>query len=297
MVRFKGKDQIEGGYQHYTEANYGSSPGGAVTVLHRIGYLTEVTPQYDPELMRDYVLRDSAIPAPIAILRKRENVKLRLKWQQGTLGDYAQKSMLTDKENWFLETKIYRSPGGAGYEYYLYWTGVKWDVLTVKCSVGEPIEWIADCIGKLYDTKLTTIHSYGAAPGDPWEWKDAYLEISANDANWTVIPDVTDWEIRINNRLKQNFVFNNSGSKQLVSLEEMEIEGDGRFTMNLQDDTYISYLLDQTEPLYVRLTLPDSKWIKLNKVKFSVVEPVLKPEDLIACRVTCIARWVTNGFT
>ena len=33
-----------------------------------------------------------------------------------------------------------------------------------------------------------------------------------------------------------------------------------------------------------------------NKGKFALVEPVLKPEDLIACRVQFEGRWHTHSF-
>jgi len=195
-------------------------------------------------------------------------------------------------DNFFAEAKIYKD---ASNKVYVYWSGLKADVLSVRCSIGEPITWTVELIGYLLDTKDTTIHSYGAAPGDPWEWSDSYVEISPNDSDWSTIPDVQDWEFRIDNKLKPNFAFNDTGSKQLVTLEEMEQLVSARFTMNFPDDTYLTYLLDQTE-LYLRLTLPDSKWLKLNKGKFRLVEPVVKPEDLIACRLEFEGRWLTHAF-
>ena len=290
MVRYRGKDQIEFGYKNYTEASYGSSPGANPTTLYRIGYVQELTPLYDPELNRVMALRDVTTPAPIAILRRKENVGLRIRWLQGTLGQYWQDKIL-EGENFFGETKIKRGTD----ELYLYWTGLKADVLTARCSIGEPVVWEAEFIGKLFDTKSSTIHSYGASPGDPWEWDDTYVQMSENDADWTTIPDVTDWELRLDNRLKPNFVFNSSGSKQLSSLEEMEPVCTARLTMNMTSDAYISYLLDQTE-LYLKVLMPDTTWLKLNKGKFALVEPVLKPEDLIACRVQFEGRWMTTSW-
>lgn len=291
MVRYKGKDQIEFGYKDYSEASYGGSPGATPTTLYRVGHVSEMTPMYDPELSRVFVLRDSAIPAPLALTRRRENVGLRISWLQGTLGTYWQTQILAG-DNFFAETKIYRDGSN---QLYVYWTGLKADVLSVRCGVGEPLTWSAELVGKMVDTKATTIHSYGASPGDPWEWSDAYVEISPNDSDWSTVPEVTDWEFRVDNRLKPNFVFNDAGSKRLTSLEEMERLVSARLTMNLQDDTYLGYLLDQTE-LYLRLSLPDSRWLKLNKGKFRLVEPVLKPEDLIACRLEFEGRWLTHGF-
>ena len=291
MVRYKGKDQIEFGYKSYSEVSYGGSPGATPTTLYRVGHVSEMTPLYDPELSRVFVLRDSATPAPLALARRRENVGLRISWLQGTLGAYWQTQMLAG-DNFFAEAKIYRDGSN---QLYVYWTGLKADVLSVRCSVGEPLTWLAELVGKTVDTKATTIHSYGAFPGDPWEWSDAYVEISPNDSSWSTVPEVTDWEFRIDNRLKPNFVFNDAGSKRLTSLEEMERVVSARLTMNLQGDTYLGYLLDQTE-LYLRLNLPDSRWLKLNKGKFRLVEPVLKPEDLIACRLEFEGRWLTHAF-
>jgi len=293
MVRYKGKDRIEFGYLKYPEAQYGSSPGATPSTLFKMGYVTELTPQYDPELSRLFVLRDTATPAPLALLRKKENVKIRLSWIQGQLAQYAQKSWLNDGENWFAETKLYRDDTN---KVYLYWTGLKLDVLTVRGSIGEPIGWTAELIGKTFDTKMSTIHSYGASPGTPWEWSDAYVASSEDDSTWDPFPDVSDWEFRIDNRLKPNFAFNTTGSKQLVSLEEMEQVCSARITANFTSEKYLEYLLNQTE-LYLKLVLPDSRWIKLNKGKFRLVEPVLKPEDLIACRLEFEGSWQTNGFT
>ena len=291
MVRYKGKDQIEFGYKDYTEASYGGSPGATPTTLYRVGHVSEMTPMYDPELSRVFVLRDSATPAPLALSSRRVNVGLRISWLQGTLGTYWQTQMLAG-DNFFAEAKIYRDGSN---QLYVYWTGLKADVLSVRCGVGEPLTWSAELVGKTVDTKATTIHSYGASPGDPWEWSDAYVEISPNDSGWSTVPEVTDWEFRVDNRLKPNFVFNDAGSKRLTSLEEMERLVSARLTMNLQNDTYLGYLLDQTE-LYLRLILLDSRWLKLNKGKFRLVEPVLKPEDLIACRLEFEGRWLTHGF-
>jgi len=292
LVRWKGKDQIEFGYKNYTEANYGSSPGATPTTLYRVGHITELTPVYDPELNRVFALRDgSEAGRPIAILSRKENVALRLSWLQATIGDYWQTSMLSG-ENYFAEAKLYRA---SGTELYLYWAGLKLDKLSVRCSIGEPMQWSAELIGKLLDTKSSTIHSYGASMGLPWEWDDTYIQVSTNGTNWSLIPDVTDWLFSMDNQLKPNHVFNSTGSKQLSSLEEMEQLCSARLTMNFQDDTYLSYLLDQTE-IYLKLILPDSKYLQLNRGRMRLVEPVLKPEDLIACRVEYEGGYLTHGF-
>ena len=291
MVRYKGKDQIEFGHYAYDEANYGSSPGAVP--LYRVGYVTELTPIYDPELNRVFALRgDSDAGKPIAILSRKENVGLRISWLQGQLGDYWQKFMLGGY-NFFAEAKIYKSDTE---KLYILWKGLKADVLSVRCSIGEPITWSSELIGKFVDTAASTTRTYGSAPGAIWEWDDSYLESSENDSVWDPIPDVSDYEFRIDNRLKPNFVFNNAGSKELISLEEMEQTCSARITANFTSEKYLEYLLNQTE-VYLRLTLPSSQWLKLSKGRFRLVEPVLKPEDLIACRLEFEGAYLTHSFT
>lgn len=293
MVRFKGKDQIEFGYKPYAEANYGTSPGASPQTLFRIGYVTELSPVYDPEVNRIFTLRDGGDEGrPLALLGKQENVGLRVKWLQGQLGDYWQKEFL-EGDNFFAEAKIYHD---ATNKMYLYWTGLKVDSFTVRCSIGEPIEWSAELKGKLYDSKTSTIHDYGASPGTPWEWKDSYVQVSTNGSDWTTVPDVTDYEFRVDNQLKPNYVFNSTGSKQLTTLEEMEQLCDARLTMNLQDNTYLEYIINQTE-LYLKLVLPNSQYLQLNKGKVRLLDPIIKPEDLIACRLEFMGGYLTHSFT
>ncbi len=294
MVVYKGKDRIEFGYKSYNEAAYGGSPGATPTVLYKIGYCQSIEPLYDPEWNRLWVLRDTATPAPIAMISRKENVRMRLKWLQGTLAQFAMKSWLTDHENWFGEAKLYHD--AIGNEIYFYWTGLKLDSLTVRGSIGADLEWLADLIGKMYDVKATTIHTYGAAPGDPWEWKDAYLEVSTNDVNFTTIPGVTDFEFRIQNQLRPVFVFNDAGLKTLSSLEEMEQIVSCNLTMNLENKTWVDYHVDGTE-LYIKLNLPGPKFLQLNKGRVQQMDPVLKPEDLISCKLRVEGRWLTHNFT
>jgi len=292
MVRYKGKDEIEFGYKNYAEENYGSSPGETPTTLYRVGYVTEIAPGFDPELNRIFALRDGGEAGrPIALLSRRENVRLRVSWLQGQLTDYWQTSMLGG-ENFFGEAKIYRD---ASNKVYLFWTGLKMDTLTVRCSVGEPILWTAELVGKFYGTKASTIHSHGASPGDPWEWTDAYVQSSTNGSDWTTIAGVTDWELRVDNRLKPVHVFNSAGSKQLQGLEETERHVSARLTMNMHDTTYIDYAIDGTE-VWLKLVLPGGEWMVLHKGKLRMVDPVIKPEDLIACRVEFEGRWLTHAF-
>ena len=292
MVRYKGKDQIEFGHNSYAEASYGGSPGGAVT-LYRIGYLTEIAPVYDPELTRVWALRDGGDAGrPLALLQRQENVRLRLQWLQGQLSDYFQKFILAGS-NFYGEAKLYKD---AGSQLYFFWAGLKADVLSVRCSVGEPLVWGAELVGKSVDTKASTVHSYGASPGDPWEWDDTYIQLSTNGSDWSTVPDVTDYEFRVGFHLKPNFVFNSGGSKQLASLEEMEQTVDARVTMWFPADTYLSYLLDDAE-LYLRLMLPDGKYLQASKGKMKLVDPLLKPEDLIACRVEFMGGYLEHNFT
>lgn len=293
MARLRGRDQIEFGHKPYDEASYGGSPGASPTTLYRIGYVAELSPSFDPEHNRVFALRDGADQGrPVAILMRRENVRLRLRWLQGQLADYIQKYILGGS-NFFAEAKLYRD---ASNKLYLYWTGLKADTLSVQSSIGEPVQWNAELIGKLYDSKTSTIHSYGASPGAPWEWDDTYIQISTNGSDWTTLQDVTDYEFRVDNQLKPNYVFNQTGSKQLSSLEEMEQLLDARLTMNLQDDTILSYCLDQTE-LYLKLMLPNSKYIQFSKGKLRLTDPVVKPEDLIACRLEYTGGYLEHNFT
>ena len=293
MARLRGRDRIEFGHKPYDEASYGGSPGASPTTLYRIGYVRELAPSFDPEHNRVFALRDGTDQGrPVAILMRRENVRLRLRWLQGTLSDYYQKYIFGGS-NFFAEAKIYRD---ASNKLYFYWTGLKADILSVQSSIGEPVQWSAELIGKLYDTKTTTIHSYGANPGAPWEWDDTYIQISTNGSDWTTLQDVTDYEFRVDNQLKPNYVFNATGSKQLSSLEEMEQLLDARLTMNLQDDTILSYCLDQTE-LYLKLMLPNSKYIQFSKGKLRLTDPVVKPEDLIACRLEYTGGYLEHNFT
>lgn len=293
MVVYKGKDRIEFGYKPYNEAAYGGSPGGVPTVLYKVGYCLTIEPLYDPEWNRLWVLRDTATSAPIEMISKKQNVKMRLKWIQGTLAEFAMKGWLNDHDNWYGEAKLYHD--AVGNEIYFYWSGLKLDTLVVRGSIGGDVEWIADLIGKMYDVKATTIHTYGAAPGDPWEWKDVYLEVSTNGVNFTTIPGVTDFEFRIQNQLRPVFVFNDSGLKTLSSLEEMEQLVSCNLTMNLENKTWVDYHVDGTE-LYIRLTLPGAKYLLLNKGRVQQMDPVLKPEDLIACKLRVEGRWLTHNF-
>ena len=293
MVRYKGKDQIEFGYKNYTEALYGNSPGATPTTLFRAGHVQELTPLYDPELSRVFVLRGEEAEAgrAVSLTRRKENVGLRIKWLQGHCAQYWIDRMLVEGENFFAEAIIKK---GAD-EVYLYWTGLKLDVLTIRGSVGEDVVFEADLLGKTFDSKDSTIHSYGAALGLPDEWEDFYVQTSLNDADWTTIPDVTDWDFRIDNRLKPNFVFNAAGAKTVTTLEEMEQIQTARLTVNFTSNTFLDYLVDQTE-LYLKLVMPNSNWIKFNKGKFSLVEPILKPEDLIACRIEFEGRYLTTSW-
>jgi len=290
MVHFKGKDEIAIGHYPYTEANYGDTPG-AVT-LYRIGFMQEVAPQYDPELTRQWVLQDVAIHAPITLQRKKENVRLRLTWLQGELTDYWQKEILEDHENFFMELKIKRDAE----DYYILWTGIKVDTLRVRSSIGEMVTWIAECIGKSMDTALTTTRTYGARPGEPYEWDDTYIQISDDDIAYATLTGLTDWEFIIKNNLHPNFVFNAAGSKQLSTLEEMEQDVTVNLTITFEDTDYLEYLLDQDE-LYLKVFVGGGKWLKAMKGKFSLVDPIIKPEDLIACRCTFEGRWLTHNFT
>jgi len=290
MVRYKGRDQIEYGHYPYTETNYGQE--ATSVTLYRIGYLTEIKPSYDPELNRQFVLRDSDEGKPLGIYSRKTNIRLTLSWLQGELTDYYQKYLLGGY-NTYAEAKQYHS---ATAKIYHKWTGLKLDTLTIRCSIGEPITWTAELIAQTTDTMNSTTNTYGASPGAVWEWDDAYLQLSTNGTDWTTIPDVTDWELRIENNLKPNHTFNPSGEKTLQSLEEMEQHCNARFTMYLPSDTYLAYLHDQTK-LYLKLVLPCSQYIQFSEGKLSLYDPVLRPEDLVSCRVEYMGGYLEHSFT
>jgi len=290
MVHYKGKDLIEIGYQPYGEANYGDSPG--IVTLARIGFATEIAPLYDPELTRQWVLTDDATHAPVTLMRKKENVRMRLTWLQGEFEDYWQEDILNDHNNFFMQAKVQRDAAAK----FIYGSGFKADVLRARCSIGEPVTWIADLIGQSMNTAEVSTKTYGARPGVPYEWDDTYAQICNDDATWVTLTGLTDWEFVVNNQLRSNFVFNDAGSKQLSTLEEMEQLVTANLTITFEDNTYLEYLLDQDE-LYVKVFVGGGKYLKAMKGKFALVDPVIKPEDLIACRCKFEGRYLDHNFT
>jgi len=281
---------VEWGHMPYTEDQYGSGAQGAT--LYRIGYLTEIRPGFDPELERRYVLREgSEAGRALGVYGGRRMVRLGLTWLQGELADYFQGFALGGY-NFYGEAKLKR---GAGQEVYLAWTGLKLDALTVRCSVGAPLLWEAELVGKDVEVRTSTTNQYGAQPGEAWQWHQAHLEISTDGSQWDPIPDVTDWEVRVEQRLKPNYSFNSSGERSLQSLEEMEEACDARFTMYLPGEEYLGYLLDQ-ETLHLKLVLPNNQYLQLCEGKLSTYDPVLRPEDLVACRVEFMGRYQAHGF-
>lgn len=295
MVRYKGTDQLLFQYLEQTEANYGNKASGAYT-LKNLGFVQEMVPLYDPELSPVHVLRTgSDAGIPIRILSKRENVKLRVSWLQPTLTSYVHKELFTDKENLYAVLRVYRD---ASNYFFVDFTGLKCDVLTIRGSIGEPLTWIMEMIGQAMDTPaaLPGTPTFEDEPtGDPWEWDDCYLQYDSG-GGLTLFSDVTDFEIRVTLGLKPVFVFDSTGSKKLVALEQTVINPSARITANLQSETQLDWLLAQTE-VDLKLVLPDSKHITLSDGKFRAVEPTFKAgEELIAQRLDFIAKSWSHGF-
>ena len=295
MVRYKGTDQLLVQYYALTEVNYGAEPSGAYNMA-ALGYPTELTPQSDPELTAVHVLRTGlGAGLPIRLLSKKMNVRMRLQWLQCTLAAYVQKELFTDLDNLYLLTRVYRDDTN---KWFLEASGLKCNVLTVSGSVGEPIQWSMDLIGKNMDTPAAPpgTPTYANEPTtDPWIWKDCYLQYDSG-GGLTLFPDVTDFEFCIDFGLKPVFVFNSSGSLELSALEQTIIKPTARITANLQSETQLDWLLGQTE-VDLKLVLPDSKYITLLDGKFRAVEPTLKPEDLLAQRLEFEAKSWIHNFT
>jgi len=296
MVRYKGTDQLLAQWYSFYEANYGSKPTGSYT-LKQFGYVNELRPAFDPELMALYVLRNgSDAGKPIRLLSKKKNVRLTIDWLQCIpAAAYVQKELFTEGMNLYLLAKVYRD---ASNYFFIDATGLKCNVLTVSGSIGEPIKWSMDLIGKAMDTPSAPpgTPTYADEPTtEPWLWKDCYLQYDSG-GGLTLFPDVTDFEIRIDFGLKPVFVFNSDGSLELTSLEQTVIKPTARITCNLQSETQLDWLLGQTE-VDLKLVLLDGKYITLSDGKFRVVEPVLKPEDLLAQRLEFEAKSWTHNFS
>jgi len=294
MVRYKGTDQLLVRFLPFFESQYGSKPSGAYTV-RTLGYVTELTPQFDPELTAIHALRNTNPGQAVKLLSKRKSVRLRLQWIQPTLTYYLQSELFSDGDNIYLLARVYRD---ASNYFFIDVTGLKCNVLTISSSIGEPIQWTMDMIGKAMDTPAAPpgTPTYEDDPtGDPWLWKDAYIQYDSG-GGLTLFPDVTDFELRIEFGLKPVFVFNSGGSLELTALEQTVIKPTARITCNLQSEAQLDWLLGLTE-VDLKLVLPDSKYIILNDGKFRAVEPTLKPEDLLAQRLEFEAKSWTHNFT
>jgi len=294
MPRYKGKDQIGIEYVEFPESAYGNFPSPPFTAL-RIGYPLEIVPPFDPEVNPVYVLRGESGVAgrPIALLSRRKNVRLRLTWLQPTMAAYWQTHAFAGKNFW-MQAMIRKSDTD---EFYILFTGLKYNVLRIRSSLGEPLTWIAEMIGKsmsIVDDMYST-YRQDEPTVDPWMWKDVFLQWRVSDGTYAVFPDLTDFEIIIDQRLKPNFIFNNSGSLELTSLEETETKVTARLTANLTNKDFLSYLLNQTN-IDLQLNMPNSKQIELKYGKFKAVEPTIKPEDLIAQRLDYEALYFTSNF-
>jgi len=304
-IRYKGKDQIGVRYKQIGEAAFGVFYTGVDPGAY-ISPVTELVPTFDPEIQAIYALRTGATAGePLALLSKRSVVKLRLSWIQQNMNvqyyQYWQRWFLKDppaestETNFCLEAQTKRDDSNL---FFLKLTGLKWNIVTIRGSIGEPVVWTAECVGK----SLTTSTSSGFSGGyqeeltsAPWIWKDYYIQYDAG-GGYALFPDVTDFEVRVEKNLKPNYCFNSTGSLELVSLEPQEYRVTARLTANLTSKTFLDALLAGTETK-LKLLMPDSKYIEMTGGRFRAVEPTLRPEDLIAHRIEYEAKSWSHAFT
>ncbi|RJS88447.1 hypothetical protein CW700_07750 [Candidatus Bathyarchaeota archaeon] len=296
MVRYGKADEILCHYVGQTE--YGGEPSGAYTTTP-IGYPIEIVPQFDPELRRVFVLRSGSYAGePIRILSGKESVKWRITWLQPDMGDYGgyvQKCLFTEGKNLWLLVRLYRD---ASNNFQIVSRGLKCSQMTVRGSIGEPIQWTMELVGMDLSTPdtLPGTPTFGEEPtGDPWDWDDCYLEYDAG-GGMVEMGEVTDFEFRIETRLKPVYVFKSTGAKVLDSLEEVEVLPSARITANLTSEEFLDYLVGKTE-VDLRLNLGDGKYIQLNDGRFRAVEPTINLDDLIAQRLDFQARTWSHNFT
>jgi len=302
--RYKGKDEIGAWYYGFVEDNFGNTPTPTGNTTLRIGIVTEIVPIFDPEITPVYVLRDGAVAGkPFTLLSRKNNVRCRLTWIQQTTPSqavysrYWQHNYLREPKeaspnnftNFFLEAKIK--------DFWLRFTGLKPNIVTIRSSIGEPQTWIAECIGKALS--LATAKACDNVEAEdtdpPWMWNDTYVQWRETGGTYADFPDLTDYEFRIDKNLKPNFIFNSAGSKELASLEEQEWKATARLTANLTSKDFLNYLLSLTS-IDLKLMMPDSKYLELKSGKFQAVEPTIKPEDLIAQRIDYVAEDYDHNF-
>ena len=303
-VRYKGKDEVPVGFTPITEDNYGSGTFTGNTGT-RFGYVEELVPQYDPEINPVYVLRDGSNQGIPFLLSRRKNVRLRMTWLQPSYEQsgqsYLQHYLLKDPgvdggnpcSNVIMEAVIKRDASNI---ISFTWKGLKFNVCTVRCSIGEPQKWTAELVGN--SMAVNDAQQYNAFATDytqkPWMWNDAYVQYDSG-GGLTLFPDLTDYEFRFENGLKPNFVFNSNGSLELSSLEQTLQPATAKLTANFTSKDFLDYLLNLTE-VDLKLVMPDSKYILLSDGKFRAVQPTVKPEDLIAQKLEFTAKSWSHNF-
>lgn len=300
-TRYKGKDQISVGFIGLTEANYGQLPSGLGSqTAARFGFVQELVPNFNPEISQVYVLRDGGNEGKPFLLSRRKLVRCRMTWLQPTYEQsgqtYLQHDFLKDPvsySNFWMEAVIKRDGSNI---ISLSFTGFKFNVCTARCSIGEPLTWAVDLIGnKMYVNTAQQVGAFGPNyTGNPWMWNDTYVQYDAG-SGLTLFPDLTDYEIRLENNLKPNFTFNTAGNLELTSLEQTLQPATVRLTANLTSKDFLDYLLNQTE-VDLKLVMPDSKYVLLSDGKFRSVQPTVKPEDLIAQKLEFTAKSWSHNF-
>lgn len=303
-VRYKGRDEIPVAFSEITEDNYGTGDFSTKTGT-RFGYVEELVPRYDPEINAVYILRDGSNAGLPFLLSRRKIARLRMTWLQPSYEvsgqSYIQHYLLKDpgvdgsvpNSNVIMEALIKRDASNI---ISLTWKGLKFDVCTVRCSIGEPQRWIAELIGK--SMAVNSAQQYLAFAPDytaaPWMWNNTYVQYDPG-TGLTLFPDLTDYEFRFSNTLKPNFTFKSDGSLELTSLEQTLQPATARLTANLTSKSFLDYLLALTD-VKLKLMCSDGKYIELTGGKFQAVEPTVRPDDLIAQRLEYIAKSWSHNF-
>ena len=214
---------------------------------------------------------------------------------------YWQKNFLKDKDatdlytNFWLEVQMKRD---ATNKFYLAADGLKVDTVTIRSSLGDiPISWILDLVGQDYGAvTASAITAYGDELTTAiWKWHDSYIEIALGAGSYAVLPDMQEYEIRIEHNMRPNFVYNDTGSFTVGSIDDMEHRPRARITHITNDESYIAALIAETA-VKLKLNLPDSKYIELTGGKLTQAEPTIKVEDYIISRLEYLGKDYTHNF-
>jgi len=300
-IRYSGMDVIEAIYVERYEDSFGGIPSAQTG--HRWVYPQEIVPDYDPDLKLIYILRsDSYARSAKRILSGKPILRCRLSWMQAvpvSPTTYWQtnllKAALGDNpiSSLWMEVLIKRSDTN---KFWLRLNSLKAHVVTIRGSIGEPQQWTAEFLGYSMSTATSALLTAPAEHiNDPWEWEDTYIQYSTNGTDFYDFPDVTDYEIKLYNSFKPNYIFRSTGSKQLTSLEPGVERATARLTANLTDKTFIDYLVNLSR-VDLKLLMPENKWVLMSRGQFRRVPVNIKTEDLIALTFDYESMEWTHGF-